>query len=99
MGNLALTILLLPHGNADSERGFSVNKQLLERHSNNIQEDTLESILTVNDFLIQRGGLESIKVTARMIDACKGSCSLYEKYLEDKKQEESNRQKAKEKEV
>jgi len=25
-----MTILLLPHGNADPERGFSINKRLLE---------------------------------------------------------------------
>lgn len=70
-------------------------KQLLERHSNNIQEDTLESIRIVKDFLVQSGDLESIEVTTHMIDTCKGSYSLYKKYLKDKKQE-SNCQKAKE---
>ena len=70
-------------------------KQLLERHSNNIQEDTLESIRIVKDFLVQSGDLESIEVTTHMIDTCKGSYSLYKKYLKGKKQE-SNCQKAKE---
>ena len=41
LSNLALTVLLLPHGNSDPERGLSLNKQLLERHSSNIQEGTL----------------------------------------------------------
>ena len=69
---ILVTVLLLPHGNADPKRGFSVKKQLLERHSNNIQEDTLESIRIVKDFLVQSGGLESIEVTAHTIDTCKG---------------------------
>lgn len=99
MGNLALTVLLLPHWNADPDREFAVNKQLLERPSDNIQKDTLESIRIVKDFLIQSGFLESIEVTVHMIDACKCSYSLYKKYLEDKKQGESNRQKTKEEEI
>ena len=37
---MVLTILL-PHGNADPERGFSINTILLEKHGKNIDEDTL----------------------------------------------------------
>lgn len=33
LGKFVLTVLLLPHGNADPEIGFSVSKKLLERHS------------------------------------------------------------------
>lgn len=57
-------ILLLPHGNADPERGFSV-KKILEKHGNNIDEDTLESVITVKDFLIQSGCQSGIEVRKR----------------------------------
>ena len=73
LARLALQILLLPHGNADPERGFSVNKRLLEKHSNNISEDTLESIRITKDFIIQSGGQANVKVTTEMIEKCKVS--------------------------
>ena len=50
----------------------------------------------MKDFPIQSGGLESIEVTAHMIDTCKrSSYSLYKKYLQDKKQEESRKKEIK----
>ena len=55
LSKLPLTILLLPHGNVDRERGFSINKKILEKDGNNIDEDRLESVRTVKDFLIQSG--------------------------------------------
>ena len=78
LARLALQ-LLLPHGNADPERGFSVNKRLLEKHSNNISEDTLESIRITKDFIIQSGGQANVKVTAEMIEKCKVANSKYDK--------------------
>ena len=66
LSKLALTILLLPHGNADPERGFSVNKKILEKHGDNIDEDTSESVRTVKDFLIQSGGQSGIEVKKEM---------------------------------
>ena len=67
LSKLTLMILLLPHGNAEPERGFSVNKKIFEKHSNNIDEDTLESVRTVKDFLIQSGGQSGIEVQKEMI--------------------------------
>ena len=42
LANLASFELLLPHGNSNPERGFSVNKNLLEKHCTSIAEDSLE---------------------------------------------------------
>ena len=60
-------ILLLPHGNADPEQGFSVNKKFLKKHGNNIGEETLEYVRTVKDFLIQSGGQSRIELQKEMI--------------------------------
>ena len=49
LASLALTILLLLHGNSDPECGFSVNNNLLEKHSTNIAEDTLKSIRIIKN--------------------------------------------------
>ena len=55
LSKFALTVMLLPQGNADAERGFFINKKLLEKHGNNLHEETMESLRIVKDFLIQSG--------------------------------------------
>ena len=85
LSKLALMILLLPHGNADPEWGFSVNRKILKNHSNNIDEDTFESVRTVKDFLIQSGSQSGIKVQKEMIQQCKCSRPKYQKYLEEER--------------
>ena len=99
LSKLALTILLLPHGNADPERGFSVSKKFLEKHGDNIDEDTLESVRTVKDFLIQSGGQSGIEVQKEMIQQCKSSRSKYQKYLEEKRAQKKEEEKQKQNEV
>ena len=91
LSKLALTILLLPHVNADPERGFSVNKKVLEKHGNNIDEDTLESVRIVKDFLIQSGGQCRIELQKEMIQPCKSSRSKQQEHLEEKSVEKRRR--------
>ena len=88
----------MPHGNADLERGFSVNKKILEKQSNNTDEDTLESVRTVKDFIIQSGGQTGIKVQKEMIQ-CKSSPSNYRKYLEEERAQKNEEEKQKQNEV
>ena len=47
---------VLPHGNAEPERGFSVNGQVIDVHGPNIGEDMIIAIRTVKDFIINSGG-------------------------------------------
>lgn len=54
--NMVLTILPVTHGNADPKRRNSINKHLIEKHGKNIEEDTLESIRIVKDYVIHKGG-------------------------------------------
>ena len=74
-------ILLFLYGNADPERGFSINRKILEKHGNNIEEDTLESVRTVKDLLIQSGGQSGIEVQKDLFqqsspfDACDCTCT------------------------
>ena len=49
LASQALTILLLLHGNSDPECVFSVNNNLLEKHSTNIAEDTLKSVRIIKN--------------------------------------------------
>ena len=79
LSKFALTVMLLPHGNADAERGFSINKKLLEKHGNNLHEETIESLRIVKDFLIQSGGQNNIDISTKMIKACKSSLENFGK--------------------
>ena len=84
---LAHAILVLPHGNAEPERGFSINKHVLDRHSQNLSEETLEAIRTTKDVLIHCGGLEHLAITKEMVEAHKSSHSSYQKALDEKRKE------------
>ena len=99
LSKFALMILLLPHGNANPERGSSVNKKILVKHGNNIDEYTMESVRTVKDFLIQSGGQSGIEVQKEMIQQCKSSWSKYQKYLEEKRAQKTEEEKQKQNEV
>ena len=60
---LVKCILVFLHGNADPERGFSINKRLIDLHGYNVQEETIEAIRLVKDYLIQTrivGFLQSV---------------------------------------
>ena len=43
---LAFCVLLLPHGNPEPERGFSINKHL-QTHGSEIKEDTIVALRMV----------------------------------------------------
>ena len=83
--------MLLPHGNADAERGFSINKKLFEKHGNNLHEETIESLRIVKDFLIQ-SGVQNINISTEIIKACKSSRENYYKYLAEKREQEKQQE-------
>ena len=94
-----LKVALMILWNADPERGFSVSEKILEKHGNNIDEDTLESVGTVKDFLIWSGGQSVIEVQKETIQQCKSSWSKYQKYLEEKRAQKKEEEKQKQNEV
>ena len=77
-------ILTLSHGNADAERGFSITKQHLELHGNKTDEDTLNVLRNVKDYLVRNGGSENIEVTIDLISKCKNSHAEYQIYKAEK---------------
>ena len=50
-------LLSLSHGNSTPERGFSINKQMLEAHGYRIYQETLEALSLVKDELNQVSGV------------------------------------------
>lgn len=82
---LALCVLSLPHANVEPERGFSINKSLLNIHGYSTKEETIEAVRLVKDFIIQRGGIDKVKVTKEMMKSCEKARARYVAFLEQKK--------------
>ena len=77
-----------PKAPGKPERGFSINKRLLEKHGSSIGENTLEAIRIIKDFLILSGGQDGIKISSEMIEECRASHSKYEKYKAEQEKKE-----------
>ena len=67
LSKLAHCVLVIPHGNAEPERGFSINKHVLNIHGNSLKEDTIVALRLVKDCLIRAGGVEKFVVTKELI--------------------------------
>ena len=74
-------VFVIPHGNAEPERGFSINKHLLSIHGNSTKEDTLVALRFVKDGLIRIGGLKNFVVTKDLIKCCREARNKYEESL------------------
>lgn len=87
------SLLLLSHGQAQVERGFSVNKETMII---NMLGRTLIAKRTIRDHLSSVGGLSAITVTSGMLMAAACARSKYRAHLEEVAEEE-RRQKLKRK--
>ena len=77
-------LLILSHGQASVERGFSFNKNI-ERE--NMTEGTFVAQRIIKDRIIAAGGVLSVPITAKMLISVRSSYSRYKDDLQKKKQE------------
>nr|CAD7427887.1 unnamed protein product [Timema monikensis] len=84
--------LVLSHGNATVEGGFSVNKSLLVE---NMHEKTVIAQRHIHDEIQEAGGIKNIHISKKMLDYVRGARKRYHEYLEMKKQERSEEDKKK----
>ena len=94
-------VLLLSHGQASIERGFSLNKQASDV---NMEKDTLVARRIIKDHVIAIGGVEKLTITKELLKSCRAASSRYKTNLEEKKakkkaQVENNKRKAAEEEL
>ena len=73
-------LLLLSHGQASIERGFSFNKQLVVENQG---EDSLIARRLTKDFLRSVGGVEKVVVTRSMLTYARNARQAYSRYLEE----------------
>ena len=78
-------VLSLSHGNAVPERGFSVNKIMLESHGYTIDNDTIAALRLVKDSIKREGGEENFPITRKLIKYSSESNREYKNYLASKK--------------
>lgn len=86
--NFLKKILILSHGNADLERGFSINKKCLVA---NLEADSLIAQRIIFDSVIAAEGVEKIGITTAMIHSARNAHARYKEALEGRKQEENVR--------
>ena len=78
MAELAQCILSLNHGNRTPERGFSVNKRLLDVHGYSTYEDTIIALRMVKDALLCIGCVLEFPITRELLDLVGASWCKYE---------------------
>lgn len=88
-------LLLLSHGQATVERGFSVNKEV---ETDNMQEDAVVAQRIICDYVSVCGGVLKVPLTKELLGAAASARSQYCLHLEnEKKKQESKAQKQKRK--
>lgn len=75
-------VLIMSHGNAAVESGFSINKAVLIE---NMQEKSVIALRTVYDAVSNSGGLFKVDISKNMILAARNAHSYYQEELKAKK--------------
>ena len=88
-------LLVLPHGNSDPERGFSLKNNIYKVHDYSTKEDTLVALRFIKDVLILKGGHLKIHLSKDLFTSCKGARSSYVAFLEAQKLEQEMEKKRK----
>lgn len=77
-------ICCLSHGNANIERGFSINSECLFE---NMREESVVARRVVYDAVMDAGGLNNLQISTKLVQRARNSHSLY---LEDKERRRKN---------
>lgn len=94
LANMVKAVLSISHGNAVPERGFSINKNLLENRSS-LKEDTIVALRLVKDAVILYGGVSNFPIDKGLLNSVKNSRAAYQAHLETQQTEESEIKKRK----
>jgi hypothetical protein len=75
-------LLCLAHGNADPERGFSVNKRLLTSDRSSLSEASINGLRTLEDVVRRSGGVTKVPLTRDTLNDVRNAASLYRQRIE-----------------
>ena len=74
------------HVNVEPERGFSINKILLNIHGYSTKDETIVALRLVKDF--ERESIEKIKVIQELLRSCERARERYGAFLEQQRKVE-----------
>jgi hypothetical protein len=86
-------LLLLSHGQATVERGFSINREV---ETVNMKSDTIVAHRQICSHVASVGGLGEVVLSKELLQSCSNARSKYRMYLDEQKQkkkEDTERQK------
>lgn len=66
---LVKCVLSISHGNSVPERGFSINKRLLNINGNSTQNDTIVALRMVKDHISSVEGIMSVSMKKQLISS------------------------------
>ena len=75
-------ILIVSHGQATIERGFSVNKEV---EMCNMQEGTVTAHRLIRDHVTVRGGVANVPITKELLNYAATARTRYRAHLEDER--------------
>ncbi|KAL2102125.1 hypothetical protein ACEWY4_001293 [Coilia grayii] len=84
--DLVRKVLLLSHGQASVERGFSVNREI---EVENMKERTLVAQRIISDHVSYVGGLTNVSITKELLSASSAR-QRYRSFLEDEKKQKED---------
>ncbi|XP_013856113.1 uncharacterized protein LOC106511946 [Austrofundulus limnaeus] len=84
-------VLILSHGQASVERGFSINKEVMVQ---NLKEHSLIAQRVIHDHVQSIGGLLNIAYTKELLLSAAAGRQKYHMYLDDQKRLKQDEQKA-----
>ena len=76
--------MLLSHGQASVERGFSVNKELVLEN----QSEQTAARRIIKDHIIYVNGVTNVEITRNMVLAARSARAKYASYLAQQKEEQ-----------
>ncbi|XP_069109872.1 uncharacterized protein [Argopecten irradians] len=79
-------LLILSHGQATVERGFSINKKL---EVENMKEHTLVAQRLICDFVNNFGGVLKVPITKELLASARNARHRYKQYLDEEKERKS----------
>ena len=88
--NVVRLVLILSHGNAKVESGFSINNDILPE---NMLEESIVSQRIVYEGVHKAGSAEDVEITPEMLKAVKASHRTYKAAHEEKQKRQSDGQK------
>ena len=76
-------LLVLSHGQATVERGFSINKEV-----ENMKGRTLIALRLIANHVNTVDGIEKVSLSKQLLSSCRMARQKYERYLEELKERE-----------